>query len=363
MVDGLDVKYSMMLVTVTMFFYITAMLNPIIKLHCDGPNCRNRMQSVFDSDFGIYDNYANWRNGTANLQSDGNVTLMRFHHGYVKCDHRCKDCEGVENASEMCTDYDDTEYQLLLLNLTRLNDSYSKFNHTHLTENDETLHKNWSNFSWTIPGYLVPNCECREWCKDCSDLNLVSLPGDKYRHVQNYWNELEKDCLKREEALNSTEGVMCDMFQTFWFTMALTLTGFGWLGAVLLLMMFMEYTNFHIFYGGKLKCCFISIRVKKALFTVLLSAPVTFMLYIWIKLRHVGDTEEMLTKYFDLIEAQFVFDWKTRGVYMFWISMALGTLSVMAMMMAGKTTRHLRTIIDYRRGVEYKDGNWKPHSS
>jgi len=346
MVDGLDVKYSVMLVSVTMFTYITAMLNPYIMLKCKGDSCREKMRTEYDDDFGDFQTYSDWRAGNITLQSDGNVTLMRFNHGYVKCDSSCDDCEGKENVSETCTDYNDTQFQELLQKLEDLK----------LTYNDS---------DYTLPYWLNPNCSCKVWCSRCDAQDYVSLPGDgKPRTMQNYWNELEKNCRDWEEELGSTDGEMCKLFRSFWVTMQLTVSGILMLGLVLMLMMFMEYTNFHIFYGGKCKFCFIPLRAKKVLFTVLLTVPVTFMLVVGVTLQY-GDTNEMLDNYFKLIGAETEFDlvWKTKGVYMFWVSMGLGTLSIVVMIMSGKTTRHRRTIINYRRGVVYSDGNWKPHSS
>jgi len=335
-----------MLVPVTMFFYITAMLNPIIKLKCVD-NCRVQMRTEYDDDFGPWDDYAHWRGGdNVTLQSNGNVTLMRFNHGYVKCDTSCDDCEGKENVSETCTDYNDTEFQQLLQKLEDLRETYK------------------DSRNYTLPYWLNPNCSCKVWCSKCDDQDYVALPGDgKPRQMQNYWNELGKHCREWEQQLNSTKGgEMCKLFDTFQMTMALTVCGILMLGLVLMLMMFMEYTNFHIFYGGRCKFCFISVRAKKVLFTVLLTVPVTFMLVVGVTLVY-GNTDEMLNNYFTLIGANFELDWNTNGVYMFWISMALGILSILVMMISGKTTRHLRTIINYRRGVVYSDGNWKPHSS
>jgi len=347
MVDGLNVKYSVMLVPVIMFIYITAMLNPIIKLECVGDSCREKMRTEYDDDFGNYISYAQWRVGVnKTLQSHGNVTLMRFNHGYVKCDSSCNDCKGKENASETCTDYDDKKFQLLLKNLNILKEKY----------ND-------SNF--TLPYWLNPNCSCKDWCKHCDDQDYVSLPTDgKHRTMQNYWSELETNCEQWENELGPSNGEMCKLFRSFRVTMILAVSGILMLGIVLMLMMFMEYTNFHIFYGGKCKFCFISLRAKKVLFTVLLAVPVTFMLVVGVTLAY-GDTEEMLNNYFKFIgaEDQFNIVWNNRVVWMFWISMALGALSIVVMMRSGKTTRHLRTIINYRRGVVYSGGKWKPHSS
>jgi len=336
-----------MLVPVTMFFYITAMLNPIIELECIGEDtCRDSMHSKYDDNFAKYKNYSHWRGGNnVSLQSHGNVTLMRFNHGYVKCDSSCDDCEGKENASETCTDYNDTEFQLLLELLDELNED----------ENDP--------FNYSLPYWLRPNCSCKDWCAQCDDQDYVQLPGDgKPRTMQNYWNELSKHCRHWEEELGSTEGEMCKLFRSFYITMVLTVIGILQLGIVLVLMMFMEYTNFHIFYGGRCKCCFISLRKKKVIYTFLLVVPVTFMLVVGVSFTY-GNTDDMLKNYFDLIGAEFHLHWNTKGVWMFWISMALGTLSIVVMMMSGKTTRHLRKIINYRRGVVYDEGNWKPHSS
>jgi len=347
MVVGLDIKYSVMLIPVTMFFYLTAIMNPIIELKCVGPNCRKRMHSKFDKNFSRFDSYEEWRNGSESLQSDGNVTLIRFSHGYVKCDSDCDDCEGKDGASETCTNYNDTEYQLLLDGMENLTESVIGFNHT-------------------LPTYLEPNCNCRDWCTNCDDYDLVSLPGDEdglHRHMQNFWNKLQTNCKAWEMEFGSSDGEMCKLFERFYFTMALTVIGFVWLGAVLVLMMFMEYTNFHIFNDGKCKCCFRTPRFKKILFTVLLTAPVSFMMYIGLKLMYVGNTEELLDKYFELVGAEFEYDWDTRGVTMFWISMALALLSIVVMMLTGTTQRHLRTIINYRRGVEYNGVSWKPHMS
>jgi hypothetical protein len=337
MVVGLDVKFSLMLIPATMFFYVTAILNPVIILKCVGPHCRDRMHSEFDTKFDGFKDYKTWRNGSANLQSDGNVTLLRFSHGYVICDWNCDDCEGKDHASETCTDYNDTAFE-------HFRDEISDYNET-------------------LPKYLVPDCKCREWCLKCDDYNLVSLPGDedgKHRHMQNYWDKLVKHCEEWEEELGSQEGVMCNLFDTFTFTMTLTIAAFVWLGGVLVLIMFMEYTNFHLFYGGKCKVCFISTRLKKIIFTLLLIAPLSFMMYIGMILWY-GDTELLLTKYFDLIGAEFVYDWKTRGVITFFVSMGLAALSIVVMMLSGTTVRHERTIANYRRGVEYPGVYWKPH--
>jgi len=345
MVQGLDVKHSVLLIPVTLFCYLTAILNPIISLECTQPNCRKAMRSEYDDDFGDYDSYDDWRNGTANLQSDGNVTLIKFKHGYVKCNSDCDDCEGKDDASESCDDYNDTEYELLLVDLENLA----------ATETD---------YNYTLPSYLVPDCSCRDWCSACDGDDLVSLPGDEgyHRHMQNYWHKLEQSCEEWQIEFGTDGNEMCDLFQNFYFTMSLTLLAFGWLLGVLALLMFMEYTNFHIFYNGRCKCCFISPKVKKALFTVLLVAPVLFMLYVQLNLV-LGNTTEMLDKYFDLVGADFEYDWITRGFVMFWISIGLGIISVVVMMLSGTTERHLRTVVNYRRGVEYEGVNWKPHLS
>jgi len=351
MVDGLDIKHSVMLIPLTMFFYLTAMLNPVILLKCKGPNCRVRMHSIFDDFNGTSDgfsNYSEWRNGRANLQSDGNVTLIKFNHGYVRCDSNCDDCEGRKDADKKCKDYDDTSYQLLVgtsKNLTHF------FNDT----------------NYSIPDFLIPECDCKDWCSGC-DPDFVALPVDEddglHRHAFNYWNKLLKNCeeWELEYGIRSDGGEMCDLFNAFSLTMALTVIGFIWLGAVLTLMMFMEYTNFHIFYGGKCKFCFRTPLFKKILFTVLLTAPVSFMMWTMVQLRY-GDTELYLDKYFDLIEAEFNYDWDTRGIKMFWVSIGLAILSIIVMMMSGTTQRHLRTVINYRRGVVYNGVDWKPHMS
>jgi len=344
MVDGLDVKYSVMLVPVTMFFYITAMLNPIIKLICDVDNfdnCREKMRSKWDDDFGDYADYLDWRGGNRSLQSDGNVTLLGFTHGYVVCDS-CEDCED----NETCADYDDNEFQKLLRKLGSLD-----------SDNDTK-----DDYNWSLPSWLNPNCSCKDWCANCDGQDLVSLPGNGTRTMNNLWYELLTQCEEWEMELGTTDGEMCKLFRSFSITMALTVGGILMLGIVWVLMMFMEYTNFHIFYGGKCKFCFISLRVKKVLFTVLLTVPVTFMLIVGVTVVY-GPTEELLNNYFRLIGAKFIYIRNTNGVIMFWISMGLGILSILVMMMSGKTTRHLRTIIHYRRGVVYSDGNWKPHSS
>jgi len=340
MVEGLNLSNSLLLVPVTMFFYLTAILNPIIILKCTGPNCRVKMRSEFDDDFGDYDSYDDWRNGTVSLQSDGNVTLIRFKHGFVRCDSDCDDCGWKDDTPETCDDYDDIAYNTLLDDLETYNE--------------------------TLPSYLNPNCSCRHWCDNCDADELVSLPGDEddgyHRHMQDYWYVLKWNCDGWEEEFGTDDGELCNLFRTFNFTMTLTVIAFVWLGAVLALMLFMEYTNFHIFNNGKCKCCFISTFWKKVLFTVLLMAPVSFMLIVWMMLVY-GNTEEMLDKYFDVVGAEFEYDWMTRGCVMFWISIGFGILSIVAMISAGTTTRHLRTVIDYRRGVEYSGVNWKPHMS
>jgi len=340
MVVGLDIKYAVMLIPLTMFFYLTAILNPIITLRCKGVDCRPRMRSEFDDDFDGFGNYTHWRNGSASLQSNGNVTLIKFNHGFVKCDSKCDDCAGKDDASETCTDYNDTLYERMLDALADANEN--------------------------LPNYLMPNCSCRDWCSGCDDSDLVSLPGDedgKHRHMQNNWHKLQKYCEEWEQDLGSVDGEseMCNLFNTFYYTMVLTVIGFCWLGAVLALMMFMEYTNFHIFYDGKCKCCFRTPWFKKILFTVLLTAPVSFMFFVWYIIVYGDTTEVLLTKYFDLIGAEFDYDWDTTGVLMFWISMGLAILSILVMMFSGTTHRHLRTIISYRRGVEYHGVSWKPH--
>jgi hypothetical protein len=349
MVDGLNIKYSVMLIPATMFFYATAIMNPVIILKCQGHLCRERMHSPFDEfdeDIDDFSSYEKWRvSNTTNLQSDGVVTLLKFSHGYVKCDSNCDDCAGWENASDTCKDYNDTEYQSLLDTLQRLSE-----------EPD-------SSSFFELPSYLQPNCSCKDWCEYCDESNLVSLPGDngKHRHTQNYWNELQKNCEKWEEQFESDKDEMCNLFSAFTVTMKLTIVGFTWLLAVLVLMMFMEYTNFHIFYKGKCKFCFRTPLFKKILFTVLLTAPVAFMMVTMAQLRY-GRTEELLDEYFKLVgDTKFVYDWETRGILMFGLSMASALLSIVVMMMSGTKERHLRTVINYRRGVEYEGVDWKPH--
>jgi len=345
MVVGLDIKYAVMLIPLTMFSYLTAIMNPIIILRCTGPHCRDRMRSQFD-DFSDskYADYSEWRNYSNSLQADGNVTLIKFNHGYVKCDSNCDDCKDKEGASETCANYNDTEYQSLLNDIEELSE------HPDIPEH--------------IPGYLDKNCSCRDWCSGCDDTDLVALPGDedgRPRHVNGNWYSLKTDCKTwQREGFGSENNEMCELFDRFVWTMALTVGGFAWLGVVLGLMLFMEYTNFHIFYNGKCKICFQTARRKKVLFTVLLIAPVSFMLIVGIQLQY-GNTEELLDRYFDLVGAEFKYDWDTRGVIMFWISMGLAMSSILVMMFSGTTQRHLRTVISYKRGVEYEGVSWKPH--
>lgn len=345
MVKGLNLKYSVMLIPATLFFYITAILNPVILLKCVGDNCREKMRSEFDDDFGDYANYSDWRNGNASLQSDGNVTLMKFNHGYVKCNSDCDSCGWKDDDDDWCNDYNDTEYEELLADLANLSATVDDYN-------------------YTLPFYLDPDCSCREWCSGCDESDLVSLPGDDglHRHTQDWWLELHKHCEKWEAEFGSEENEMCELFHSFTLTMKLTIIAFALLAAVLALMMFMEYTNFHIFYNGKCKVCFISPNAKKALFSILLIAPVSFMVYIYMVLRF-GDTEELLNKYFDLIGAEFEYDWNTQGFRMFWISIALGCLSIVVMLFAREHQRHMRTIIGYKRGIPYEGGVWQPHPS
>jgi len=349
MVVGLDIKYSLMLIPVTLFFYLTAMMNPIIILRCAEPNCRKRMRSVYDDfeDDERFDNYSHWRNGSVSLQANGNVTLISFNHGYVKCGSSCDDCPGKDDASESCENYNDTKYELLLDDLL----FYSTID---------------DNIPDHIPDYLNKNCSCRDWCSNCDDTDLVALPGVpgdedvSPRHVNGLWTRLQMNCEKWQTGFGTEGNEMCDLFKRFSFTMILTVTGFAWLWAVLALMMFMEYNNFHIFYDGKCKFCFRTPCFKKILFTLLLIAPVSFMMIVGIELKF-GNTEELLNNYFELIGAEFEYDWDTRGVIMFFISMALAILSILSMIFAGKTQRHLRTVISYKRGVVYEGVNWKPH--
>jgi len=346
MVLGLNIKYSVMLIPVTMFFYLTAIMNPVIILRCDGPHCRKKMRSIYDDfeDDEKFEDYEEWRNGTANLQANGNVTLLSFKHGYVICDSNCNDCKGKDDASEACENYNDTKYELLLEDLRDL------------AEEDDRIDDH-------LPEFMNKNCSCRDWCANCDDTNLVALPGPDDglpRHVNDYWNELQKNCKTWQIDFGAEDNEMCNLFDRFYRTMALTLVGFCWLLAVLFLMMFMEYTNFHIFYNGKCKFCFRTPRFKKILFTVLLIAPVSFMLIVGLELKS-GDTEELLNNYFELVGAKYQYDWDTRGVIMFWISMGLAITSILSMILTGTTERHLRTVISYKRGVVYEGVSWKPH--
>jgi len=215
------------------------------------------------------------------------------------------------------------------------------------------------------PDYLNKNCSCRDWCSGCDGTNLVALPGDedgRPRHVNGYWNRLQTHCkMWQRDGFETENNEMCDLFDRFYWTMALTVGGFVSLGAVFFLMMFMEYTNFHIFYDGKCKVCFRTPRFKKILFTVLLIAPVSFMLIVLIELQYGNNTADLLDQYFDLVGADFDYDWDTRGVRMFWISMGLAITSILVMIFSGTTERHLRTVISYKRGVEYEGVSWKPH--
>jgi len=347
MVVGLDIKYSVMLIPVTMFCYLTAIMNPIIILRCKGPHCRKRMRSKYDSfdDDERFDNYDEWLNDSVSLQANGNVTLIKFNHGYVKCDSNCDDCKDKDGAKATCENYNDTEYQSLLLDLA----NYSIF------DIDIPEH---------LPDYLNKNCSCRDWCSRCDDTDLVALHADEDglpRHVNGYWNRLQTHCKTwQSDGFDTDSNELCALFDNFYWTMALTIGGFAWLGVVLALMMFMEYTNFHIFYDGKCKFCFRTPCFKKILFTVLLIAPVSFMMVVGIQLKF-GNTEDLLNKYFELIGAEFEYDWDTRGVIMFWISMGLAITSILVMILSGKTRRHLRTVISYKRGVEYEGVSWKPH--
>jgi len=349
MVAGLDIKYAVMLIPLTMFCYLTAIMNPMIILRCKGPLCRKRMRSKFDdfSDDPDYANYEEWLSDSS-LQANGNVTLIKFNHGYVICDYNCDDCKGKEDASAACANYNDTEYQSVLKDLEDLSSEYPD-------DPDIPDH---------LPAYLNKNCSCRDWCSGCDDTNLVALPGDedgRPRHVNGYWNKLQTHCkMWQRDGFETEDNEMCALFDRFYWTMALTVGAFVSLGAVFFLMMFMEYTNFHIFYDGKCKVCFRTPRFKKILFTFLLVAPVSFMLIVGIRLQY-GNTEDLLEKYFELVGAHFEYDWDTRGVIMFWISMGLAMTSILVMIFAGTTQRHLRTVITYKRGVEYEGVSWKPH--
>merc|ERR1719233_944301 len=169
------------------------------------------MHSKFDNFTLVekYDSYDEWRNGSASLQSDGNVTLLKFSHGYVKCDSNCDDCEGKDDATEKCADYNHTEYKDLLETL-------------------EFLTENVPSYNWTLRSYLKLDCKCKDWCSDCDDKNLVSLPGDEdgnKRHMQNNWYKLKMHCKDWETRFNNN-GTMCKLFDKFSLTMNLTVIGF-----------------------------------------------------------------------------------------------------------------------------------------
>jgi len=358
MVVGLEIQYSVCLIPVTMLFYLTALLNPIIKLECTGPHCRSKMHSRFDifTRNDSYNSYDEWRNGTSSLQSDGTVTLLKLTHGYVKCEENCDDCEDKETAEVKCENYNDTQYKELLATLEKLNEKLP------------------AKYNWTLPSYLKLDCKCKDWCPECDHHNLVSLPGDKdgKLQVQTYWYQLWGDyCFDTQNETwqegsveSKNNDTMCKLFKRFFIIMTLTVIGFLWLGAVLVIMMFVEYINFHIIFDGKCKFCFCTPCFKKILFTGILTVPFLFMLYIGSELLWLRNMDDLLRDYFEIIGATFKLNYKdTPGVIMFYISMGFAFLSIVATMLSGTTQRHLRTIKNYRRGVEYEGVSWKPHNS
>jgi len=371
MVKGLEIKYSVCLIPVTMLCWLTASLNPIIKLECIGPYCRSKMHSKFDTFINDnYNSYDEWRiSNTTNLQSDGTVTLLKLTHGFVECETNCDDCEGKKNAIKgkenykvKCEKYNDPEYKDLLVTLEKLRNLSTEGN----------VPPGLASYNWTLPSWLKLDCQCKDWCTTCDDHNMVSLPGVQYGNntnhtIQNFWFRLEAKYCKTGKNNDTT----CKLFSSFSKIMILTVIGFVWLGAVLVFMMFVEYINFHIFWDGKFKFCFCTARFKKLLFTVLLIVPFSFMLYIATELLWLRKMDALLNDYFENIGATFnVTHHDTYpgvnidhypGVIMFYISIGFAFLSILATMLSGTTPRHLRTIINYRRGVEYDGVSWKPH--
>jgi len=344
MVQGLNLYCSMILLPFTIFVFAATMINPIVKLEClegHGFVCKDRRLSKFD------DNYDEWRypdgNNMTRLQADGNLTLTRFSHGFVPCySDQCKDCTGKKE----CADYNYTQYESLLADIEEYNANKTAEYGVNITD-DELIE---------LPGWMVPDCACLEFCGDCDEQHLIKLPGNM-GHVQGLWAFLDCQEITREWMLPNEEPV-CDLFNNFFKVVTAGAMALLGIGVTFMWMCFLEYVNFHLFCSGNCKCLFISPWKKKIMFVVMLTGPL--FLLIWLLMNLYQETDRKLNAYFDAVGVAYKYNWNTRGYIMWWICIGNVCLSILAILVAGKTERHLVTMNNYRRGIDYANGETDP---
>jgi len=277
MVEGVEVKVPSFFWPVTCFVMFLAAMNPLVKLNCL-KNCKENYVSEFDGEA-----YIKWRGDTW-LQADGNLTMFKLTHGYVHCENSCNDCD-----EENC-----------------------KFwNYEEMKKLDRAI-KNRTNYNSSLPEFLTTMCYCADFCEDKCKNGFIALPGNDSMDAN--WEDM--DCKKLEADHNATDsGKICGLVDLYRRAHILTIACLVMMIILQITMLGLEYVNFDSFLDGRCKCLFCPYWIKKTLYIFLACVCLGVQLYTFLPVKE--KTDEKLDAYFDVINAEFEYDWHTRGYYLF----------------------------------------------
>jgi len=305
MVDGVEVKVPLFLWLFTVFVMFLALMNPLVKLECQGDKCKKKYVSKFDGK-----NYTDWYD--TDMQATGNLTLEKLTYGYVNCENKCDDCNDTKKECKGW-EYDGMKY--FDSNLTNWS------NHIMETENITLVSK--------LPSFLTTLCVCSDFCVDCND-GLIALPDAQTNNAK--WVDME--CKKMEAELNQTgsptaSGNICGLVNLYKKAYIVIITCLVFMGLLQLTMLGLEYINFDSFLDGRCSFLFCPYLYKKLLYISLACICLSLQLYTFITVR--TETDEKLDAYSTAIKANFKYNWDTRGLYMFGIAIGGSCLTIFTM--------------------------------
>jgi len=289
MVDGVEVKVTSFFWPVTWFVMFLAIMNPLVKLECQEDHCRTSYVSEYDGD-----NYTDWYADGTWLQATGNLTIQKLIHGWVNCETECGDCEESD-----C----------------------SKWDYAGMKQLDQVL----QNHGTSLPSFITTMCYCDDFCEGKCENGLIALPGNNTMNSK--WRNM--DCKAKENFFNAESGKICNLVELYQQVYIITIACLVFMLLLQLTMLALEYVNFESFLDGRCKCLFCPFWVKKSLYISLACVCLAAQLYTFLIVNR--DTAERLDDYFEVIQGNFKYNWKTRGYYLFIAAIAGSCVTIFTM--------------------------------
>jgi len=307
MIEGVEVKVPLFFWFFTVFVMFLAIVNPLVELECLS-KCKKKYVSKYDREA-----YANWTD--TNMQAKGNLTLEKLTHGWVNCEAECHDCDDKKE----CKNWDYEYMKLFDRNLTYWTNSSNWPNPTSWSELPHLPTK-------SLPTFLTQLCNCSDFCEDCKD-GLIPLPNTTT--VNKQWIDMK--CTKMEKALGvNGKGKVCPLVNLYKEAYIVIITCLVFMAVLELTMLGLEYVNFDSFLDGRCRFLFLPYWVKKTFYIGLACLCLILQLYTYITVR--TKTDKRLEAYFEAIDADFNFNWGTRGRILFIMAIVSSCLTIFTML-------------------------------